>query len=255
MSEVVIRADNIKKSYKVYKTNWQKIKSLLVGTDAGRNRKALSGVSFEIHKGENVGIIGLPLSGRTTLMKILCGVVQPDSGTVEVHGKVTPVLDHRMGFQTVMSGLENYRIRCKLLGWTKEQIEEHEDAVFEFAGLAKEKSLQMRQYKKGRVTRLGFAISTELEPDIMVYDEKFSFGAKTFADKAVRRLKKLTAGDDVTLVMTVSQREYAGMLCQRGIVIDKGKVAFDGPFAEALEFYDENIKSAVKAAAIQDEIE
>lgn len=255
MSEVAIRANNVKKSYKVYKTNWQKIESLLFGADAGRNRTALRGVSFEIQKGENVGIIGLPFSGKTTLLKILCGVISPDSGSVEVSGKVTPVLNHGMGFRTVMSGLDNYHIRCKLLGWTKEQADESEEAVFEFAGLTKEKDLSMRQYKKGRARRLGFAISTARNPDIMVYDETFVFGAKTFSDKAARRLKKITSGDDTTLVMTVNQRKYAGMLCDRGIVIDKGKVAFDGPFEEALEYYDSNIKSAAVQAIKDDPVE
>lgn len=245
--EPVIRVENVKKSYRVYKTNWQKIKSLLLGRDAGRKRKALGGISFEIQKGETVGVIGLPFSGRTTLMKMLCGVITPDSGSVEIRGKVTPVLNHRMGFLTVMSGLDNYRMRCRLLGWTKEQADECEEAVFEFAGLTKEKDLPMRQYKKGRAGRLGFAISTARKPDIMIYDETFSFGAKTFSEKAVRRLKKLTADDDTTLVMTVTQRKYAGMLCKRGIVIDKGKLAFDGPFAEALEYYDINVKSTIKA--------
>jgi ABC-type polysaccharide/polyol phosphate transport system ATPase subunit len=251
MSEVIIRADNLKKNYRVYKTNWQKIKALLLGQDAGSKRKALSSVDFEIQKGEKVGIIGLPLSGRSTLMKLLCGVIEPDSGSVEVNGKVTPVLDHRMGFQTVMPGLDNYRIRCKLLGWTKEQADEHEDAVFEFAGISKEKGLPMRQYKKGRARRLGFAISTELKPDILVYDETFNFGAKTFADKAVRRLKKLTSDDDTTLVMTVTQRAYAQSLCDRGIVLFKGKVLFDGPFDEALDYYDANVKSTIKEPSSQ----
>lgn len=246
MGEVIIKVDNIKKNYRVYKTNWQKIKSLLFGQSAGRVRNALKGVSFEVQKGETVGIIGLPFSGRTTLMKILCGIIAPDSGSVEVNGKVTPVLDYRMGFQTVMPGIDNYHIRCKLLGWTDEEIADHEDAVFEFAGLSKEKNLAMRQYRKGRINRLGFAISTELKPDILVYDEKFSFAAKTFADKAIRRLKKLTADDDTTLVMTVTQREYARSLCKRGIVLDKGKVVFDGPFDEALEYYDANVKSKLK---------
>lgn len=246
MGEVIIRVDNIKKNYRVYKTNWQKIRSLLFGQSAGRIRNALKGVSFEIQKGETVGIIGLPFSGRTTLMKIICGIIAPDSGSVEVNGKVTPVLDHRMGFQTVMRGIDNYNIRCKLLGWTDEEIADHEDAVFEFAGLSKEKNLAMRQYRKGRISRLGFAISTELKPDILVYDEKFSFAAKTFADKAVRRLKKLTADEDTALVMTVTQREYARSLCKRGIVLYKGKVVFDGPFDEALEYYDANVKSKLK---------
>ena len=246
MGEVIIRVDNIKKNYRVYKTNWQKIRSLLFSQSAGRIRNALKGVSFEILKGETVGIIGLPFSGRTTLMKIICGIIAPDSGSVEVNGKVTPVLDHRMGFQTVMRGIDNYNIRCKLLGWTNEEIAEHEDAVFEFAGLSKEKNLAMRQYRKGRISRLGFAISTELKPDILVYDEKFSFAAKTFADKAVRRLKKLTADEDTALVMTVTQREYARSLCKRGIVLYKGKVVFDGPFEEALEYYDANVKSKRK---------
>lgn len=242
MSDIVIKADNITKSYRVYKTNWQKIKSLLLGIKAGRRRNVLKGISFEVRRGEKVGVIGFPSSGKTTLMKILSGVTEPSSGHVEIHGKVTSVLNYRMGFLAAMSGLDNYDLRCKMLGWSEEQAAESKHAVFEFAGLSKEMDLPMRQYKKGSAGRLGFAIYTERTPDIMIYDETFSLGPKEFSDRAVRRLKDLTAGDDTTLVMTVNHREYAAMLCERGIVIHKGVVVYDGPFADALEYYDSNIK-------------
>ena len=246
MREVVIKAESISKSYRVYKTNWQKIKSLLLGLKAGRKRNVLKDISFEIHKGEKVGIIGFPHSGKTTLMKILCGAVTPDSGSVKVNGKITAVLNYRMGFLASMSGLDNYYMRCRLLGWIKEEAEESEDAVFGFAGLEKEKNLPMVQYRKGSASRLGFAIYTERKPDIMIYDESFSLGSKRFSDDAVRRVRDLTAGDDTTLVMTVNHREYAGMLCERGIVIHKGKVVYDGLYEEALEYYDSNIKAHIR---------
>ena len=177
-------------------------------------------------------------------MKILCGAITPDSGSLEVSGKVTAVLNYRMGFKAEMSGLENYRLRCKLLDWSDDQAAESEDAVFGFAELENEKNLPMKQYKKWRASRLGFAIYTERKPDIMIYDESFSLGSKQFSDEAVHRLKKLTADGDTTLVMTVNHREYAGMLCERGIVIHKGKVVYDGPYEEALAYYDNNVKTS-----------
>ena len=242
MNETIIRADGLTKAYTRYKNNRQKISSLLFGRETGHRRKALTGVSLEVRRGEKIGVIGMPLSGRTTLMKILCGVIEPDSGTVEVSGRVTPVLDYTAGFHTAMSGLDNYRLRCRLLGWSDEEAAEHEDAVFGFAGIPGSKKLPMRQYKKGRARRLGFAVSTEMKPDILIFDETFNFGAKTFSDKAARRLKKLVDGGDTTFIMTVTERTYASKLCERGIVLNKGRVAFDGPFAEALEYYDSNVK-------------
>ncbi len=246
MSDVVIRAENIRKSYRVYKNNWQKIRSLLLGLKAGRRRNVLRDISFEVRKGEKVGIIGFPHSGKTTLLKILSGVTEPNSGHVEISGKVTSVLNYRMGFMAAMSSVDNYAMRCKLLGWTEEQAAECEEAVFEYAGLMKEKYRPMSQLNTGRASLFGFAIYTARMPDIMIYDESFSLGSQDLSDEAVRRLKKLTSGDETTLVMSVNHREYASMLCERGIVIHKGVVVYDGPFDEALEYYDTSVKGSIK---------
>lgn len=241
MSEVVIRADNIKKSFRHYKNNWQKIQHLLLMRDVGRRERIIRGMSFEIRKGEKVGIIGRSFSGRSTLMRIIAGALMPDSGTIEVTGQVTPVLDYKMGFINVLSGRDNYKARCRLMGWNDEQIKEHEEAVYEFAGVSKEVDKPLKLFRKGHANRLGFAIATEFKPDILVFDEGFGFGSNAFLKKAITRLEEISEGD-TTMVMTVNRKAYSETICTRGIVMHKGKVVFDGPFADAIDYYDANCK-------------
>lgn len=251
--ETVIRVKGVKKSFRQYKNNWQKIQHLLLMRDVGRRKWLFNGVSFEIKRGEKVGIIGMPFSGRTTLMRMICGVLQPDSGKIEVNGEITPILDHKLGFQTPLTGLENYQTRCSILGWTKEEIEEREEKILEYAGISKEKDQPIKSYMAGKVNRLGFAISTETKPEILVYDAGFNFGSNNFVEKAVKRLNKLTKDDETTLIMTASRRKIASMLCERGIVFEKGKIVFDGPFNEAMDFFDANVKGPRKENADQTE--
>ena len=246
MSETAIKVSGLKKSYRYYKSNMQKIQNLLFGIDAGEKTEVLKGVSFEIKKGERVGIISTPMSGRSTLMQILAGVLEPDSGTVELNGRLTAILDHKLGFEGAMSGRVNYEVRCRLMGWTGEMIKEHAESVFERADIADVIDEPMKIYRRGSANRLGFAIATEFTPEIMLYDETFSFGGKKYISKSVSRLNKITKGEDTTFLIIINDLKRGAKLCERGIVLHKGKVVFDGSYEEAALYYNENLKPAVK---------
>ena len=244
MSDTAISVKHLKKNYRYYKSNHQKIQSLLFGRDSGDVIKVLKTVSFEIKKGEKVALFGTNLSGKTTLMRIIAGIVEPDEGSVKTDGKITAVFDHRLGFQKTMSGIDNYKIRCKLIGWSDEKIKEKKEEVFKYAGIKPEDAENpLGTYSVGCPSRLGFAISTVDKPEIMLFDDRFSFGGKSQTIRAVQRLKKITAGENVTLLLTVRSEYVAKSLCQRGLVLHRGKIVFDGDTIEAYEYYVNNCRS------------
>lgn len=252
MSDPVIRVVNLKKQYRRYRTNMQMIQNLLLKRDAGEAVNVLKGVSFEINKGEKVGIIGKPLSGRTTLMRVLAGIIVPSSGTVETDGKITALLDNRVGFYSTMSGRENYKIRAKLLGWSGSETEEREEKVFKAAGLEKEIDEPVNTYKRGSLSRLGFVISTVDRPEILLYDETFSLGSKVWSNRCVKRMSRLIKDDGITFIMTVNDQEIGANLCTRGLVLHNGKIVFDGPYDKAVAYYNKNCKIGKKNKTAED---
>lgn len=254
MSErkVAIKVKNVSKTYRQYKNNMQKIQFLLLKRDVGIKEPVLKKVSFEIMEGEKVGIIGQERSGKSTLMRILGGIIRPDSGKVTVEGSVLPIMDVRLGFDAAMSGKDNYVVMSTALGRSSDVIKAHEDSVFEFAKLTDMKDEQVRNYPKGAPGRLGFATATEIGSDIILYDAGFAFGSNAWNLACRNRMKELISGD-VTFVMTVKKVADASELCERGIVLRDGTVAFDGSFKDAVEYYKKTRKkSHGKAAKAED---
>lgn len=244
-NEVVIKAKKISKSYRHYKSNLQKIRFLLLMRDAGIKEDVLNNVSFEIRKGEKVGILGHQLSGKTTLMRIIAGIVRPDSGKITTTGEITPILDLRLGFENSLTGKDNYVLMSSGLGRSSDEIKEHEESVFNFAKLTEVKDDPIRTYPKGAPGRLGFATATEIGSEIILYDAGFAFGSNAWNALCKKRLKELISGD-TTFVMSVKKATDANELCERGIVLDKGKLVFDGSYEDAVEFYKNNRKSKGK---------
>ena len=228
-----------------YRSNMQKIQFLLFMRDAGTRTEVLKNVSFDIKKGEKVGIIGLSQSGKSTLMRVLAGVIRPDSGKVIVKGGLTPILDIKLGFDNAMTGRDNYIVMSTALGRSPEEIAENEDSVFEYAGLTDVKNEPMKNYEKGAANRLGFATATALKNDIILYDASLSFGGKARSKKNVERMAELISGD-TTFVMIVNRVAEAARLCERGIVLQDGGVIFDGPLMEAVEAYKESNRQILR---------
>ena len=239
--DIAIRVSHIRKGFRSYSSNYQRLQHMLLGIRTGKYERVLRDVSFEVKKGERVGLIGMPGSGKTTLMRIMAGIVTADSGEVETGGEITPFLDSKLGFERNLSGRDNYEVRARLLDWTPEMIKENEEAIFEFAGLTKLKDEPMKTYRSNLPGLLGFAISTVVKPDIMLMDEKIRYGTNRQALKCTRRLKRLLRGGS-TLVMTVTEGTMSAKICRRGIVLHKGTVVFDGPFEEAMEYFRENCR-------------
>ncbi len=252
-NDIVIRTEHLNKSFRYYRSNRQKIRNLLLGRDSGELIKVLNDVSFEIRKGEKVAIFGIKRSGKTTLMRILSGIIEQDSGIVEVNGEVTSVLSLRLGFQKTMNGRDNYVMRGKIMGWTNEQIKENEQEVFEYAELTGYRDELFKTYPAGGPGRLGFAMSTIYTTGIYLFDDRFTLGEKRHVLRGIRRLRELIAGDDITFVMTAVNATVAKRLCERGLVMYDGTIVFDGPLEEAYAFYKDNyVSTGKKKAPVRD---
>ena len=245
MTETAISVRNLKKTYMIYKKNGQRLLREGFGIKAGDTLEVLKDVSFEIKRGEKVGLIGNIGSGRTTLMRILSGIITADSGTVKVNGTVTPVLFYAMGFEGHLTGRDNIRLKGTLMGWDHSTIREREEALAETAGIAEIIDEPAKIYPRGSMNRLGFVMNTEFKPDIMLHDEKFVVGGKVYEKACTKRLRKLVKDDDVTLLMTVNSITNAKGICKRGIVLDDGVICFDGEFMEATEYFKTNCLKAV----------
>ena len=243
MSEPIISLKHVSKSYRKYDNNRRKLRQELLGRNTGRAALALDDISLDIYPGETVTVMGKKGAGVSTLLRIIAGIITPDEGVVAVNGKVETYFVHRQLFDSSLSGHENMSILASVHGISQEALEEHEAEIMEFAGAPGMEKEPMGTYPAGAATRIGFALLTSVKPDIMLFDETFKFGGTGATDACRRRLHNLTKGEDTTLIMNMTKLTISKKLCTRGIVLDHGKLVFDGEISEAYRYYKENYKT------------
>ena len=249
MGEAVIRVTNVRKTFRRYKRNIQKMQHMLLLNNAGEKNNVFRDVSFEINKGEKVAIMTRPGGGKTTMMKLLAGIIKPEKGSIEVNGEVTAILDYKCGFDSTLTCRDNYEMRCTLLGWPRDVMKQREAAIFKFAGLGKMKDQQMRSIKGAGINRLSFAIYTYEKPEILLFDEKFVFGNKAYTVRCKEHLMEMISDPEVTFVMSANRVNVAAEFCTRGIILNNGIVEFDGSYEEASAYYFENIGASASRKA------
>lgn len=240
-SPYAIRFIDVVKTYKLYKNDRDRFFSVF-----WRKRKretltlvnASNGLTFSVKKGEAVAFLGSNGAGKSTVLKMITGVTFPTSGSVEVNGKVSALLELTAGFDMSLTGRENIYLRGHALGYTTEQIRELEPAVVEFADLGIYLDQPVKTYSSGMKSRLGFGFAVSSNPEILVVDEALSVGDKNFKKKCVAKVKEIMAKDDVTVLFVTHSSSAARDFCKRGIVLDHGSIKFDGPIDEAIEFYE-----------------
>ncbi len=244
--QIVIQAENLTKEYRVFKTNSKRLTAVLFGLKRGMKRTALDNISFEIRKGEKVAFLGSTGAGRTTLLKILCGITYPTSGKLTVKGKTNAIFDLKSGFVSELPGTDNLFIKGSLVGLTHKEIKEHREEILDFSGTRKIIEMPIKTYVPGMAAMLGFAIHTAKKPEILLMDENFVLSDKALRDKAVARLKEIVNDPDVTYVMTTKNLAFAREMCDRGIIMEKGTIVFDGPIGEAITLRKQMLKKPAK---------
>ncbi len=190
--------------------------------------RALDGLSFSLHEGERVGLVGHNGAGKSTLLRALSGVFQPTKGTCFSEGTVGSLIDIALGINPEATGRENVFIRGALLGMTKAEIASKFDEIVEFSELGEFIEMPVRTYSSGMHLRLTFAVSTVVRPDILLMDEWLSVGDESFKVKAEERLRDLVNATKVLVIATHS-RTLIEKLCTRVIWLEHGQIKMDGP--------------------------
>ena len=242
-AEVVVRFSDVSKEYKLYTQTKNQILSLLLGVKRYTIKTANSHIDFEINRGESVAIFGQNGAGKSTLLKMITGVVYPTSGSVEVNGRVSAMLELTAGFDDQFTGRENIYIKGMLLGLSREETAKIEQDIVDFADLGEYIDQPVRTYSSGMKSRLGFAVNSHIEPDILVIDEALSVGDAKFKKKCKAKIDAIRHLEHVTVILVTHAAESALEFCERGLVLVSGELVFDGPIAEAAEFYNDSMNT------------
>lgn len=197
---------------------------------------ALENISFNIKKGEVVGLVGLNGSGKSTLLKIIAGVMKPTKGSVSVKGSIAPLIEVGAGFNPNLSGRENIFLNGMLLGYSKKYLQEHTEEIIDFAELGEFIDVPLKNYSSGMRSRLGFAIATTVRPQILIVDEVLAVGDFKFKEKCQKRIKDMMANDTTVLFVSHSISQVKD-LCSRCIWLEKGHMVMDGPCEEVCDKY------------------
>lgn len=198
--------------------------------------EALRGVSFELGEGDRLALVGHNGAGKTTLLKVLAGVYPPTHGRVEIEGSLTPLTDLSLGMDPESTGYENIIFRCIFIGMTFAEARQKLPAIAEFSGLGEFLKMPVRTYSTGMAMRLAFAISTSIEPDILILDEMIGAGDQNFVQKAQQRVQALMEQTSI-LIMASHNVSILKKLCNKALWLEHGGVLAYGPLEEVLADY------------------
>lgn len=203
---------------------------------------ALKGVSFEVEKGDKLGVIGLNGAGKSTLLKLIAGVMKPTEGNINVKGRIAPLLQLGAGFDYNYTGRENIFLNGSFLGYSRKYLEEKYDEIVEFSEIEDFIDVPLKNYSNGMRARLGFSIATMVEPQILILDEVLSVGDAKFRKKSEERILSLFEEKITVLFVSHSIHTVKG-LCNKAIWLEKGKIVMQGDVEEVCNKYEESLRN------------
>lgn len=228
--------------YKLFKNDKKRLLYTFCKKIKYTEKKAVNDVNFEIKRGESVALFGRNGAGKSTILKMITGVCFPSTGEIEVRGRVSALLELTSGFDPEFTGKENIYLKGQLLGLRDQEIKELEQEIIDFAEIEEYIDQPVRTYSSGMKARLGFSINVNIRPEILIIDEALSVGDEEFKRKCVKKVNEIVANENVTLLFVTHATGVAKEFCQRGMVMEKGKVTFDGDIDKAIEIYDSSLK-------------
>ena len=247
-NDIAISVSNISKKYIIGK---QKDSSLRGSLQSVFNRKetqgsefmALNDVSFDIKKGDIVGIIGKNGAGKSTLLKILSQITKPTTGRIEINGRVASLLEVGTGFHPELTGRENIYLNGTILGMSRKEVSSKFNEIVEFSGVEQFIDTPVKHYSSGMYVRLAFAVAAHLEPEILIIDEVLAVGDAEFQKKCLGKMQDV-AQHGRTVIFVSHNMPSVKALCNKGIVMQKGELVFNGEIQDAIDFYQiENVKT------------
>lgn len=258
--DIILKVENISKQYRLGQVGtgtlshdlnrwWHKIRGkenpyLKIGDTNDRSIKgtsdyvwALNDINFEVQRGEVLAIIGKNGAGKSTLLKILSKVTAPTTGSIKSRGRIASLLEVGTGFHGEMTGRENIYLNGAILGMTKREITTKLDEIIEFSGCERYIDTPVKRYSSGMTVRLAFAVAAFLEPEILVIDEVLAVGDAEFQKKAIGKMQDISKQGGRTVLFVSHNMAAVKSLCTRGIVLEHGKVIFQGKCEESVDYY------------------
>ena len=260
-NDLAIRVENVYKEYrlgtiggatlkgeiqsKIAKLRHKEDPNLKIGEVAhNKNERfmALNGLSFDIKKGETVGIIGQNGAGKSTILKLICRVTAPSKGSIYMNGRLTSMLEVGTGFHLELTGRENVYLNGAILGMTKAEIDKKFDEIVEFSEVGQFIDTPVKRYSSGMKVKLAFSVASHLDSEIMIMDEVLAVGDVNFQNKCINQMKKIAEEEGRTILYVSHNMATVKSLCDRCIVLSHGTKIFEGPVDEAIAVYMENEK-------------
>ena len=251
MNDNVISLDHVTKIYKLFKNDKKRLLAIFVKSIKYKEKLAIDDVSFNVKKGEAVALFGRNGAGKSTILKMITGVAYPTFGEIYVGGRVGALLELTSGFDPEFTGRENIYLKGQLSGMTDKEIKEVEQDIVDFAEVGEYIDQPLRTYSSGMKARLGFAINVCIRPEILIVDEALSVGDSKFRKKCVSKIKKMINDYGTTLLLVTHSTDMAKQFCDRGVVLQAGRIIYDGDIETAVEHYDQSLKKKEPGAPMR----
>lgn len=254
--ELVLKVDNVKKKYRLgvigggtlqgdLQSWWARIRgkedpNSKIGEDPTAKNgtfMALKGISFEVKKGERLGIIGGNGAGKSTTLKILSRVTAPTEGTVYINGRISSMLEVGTGFHPELTGRENIYLNGAILGMTKEEVDRKMDDIIEFSECRQFIDTPVKRYSSGMYVKLAFSVAAHLDSEILIMDEVLAVGDMKFQQKCLKKMREVAENEGRTVLYVSHNMNTIRQLCDRCIVLEKGKIIYNGAVEEAIQIY------------------
>lgn len=231
MSDIMVDVNNVSIRFNLEREKVNSIKEYFIRKMKGQIQCdefwALRNVTFQVERGDSVGLVGLNGSGKSTLLKTIAGVLKPTEGSVQIFGSVAPLIELGAGFDFDLTGRENVFLNGAILGYSRKQMLEYYDDIVEFSELSEFMDVPVKNYSSGMLSRLAFAIATIGHPDILIVDEVLSVGDFRFQQKCEERIKNMM-GRDTTVLFVSHSIEQVKSICRHAIWLEKGHIKMMG---------------------------
>ena len=246
----MIKAENLSKTFKLYNSPADRLKEIVMRRTYCNSFRALSRITFEVKAGETLGIIGQNGAGKSTLLKLLTGILLPDTGHIEIDGKITGLLELGTGFNMEFSGLQNIYLNGTLLGMSKEEIRRKIELIIDFTELGEFVHRPLKTYSSGMVMRLAFSIAIHADPKAFVVDEALSVGDAYFQQKCMQRIKQFKEQGG-SIVFVSHDMNAVKVLCDSALLLDHGVVVEYGIPDDIINIYNFLLAKKSKGEEIQ----
>lgn len=240
---IMIEVKDVVKTYKLYKKPTDRLKESVFPTKKQyhENFNALNGISFEVNKGDALGILGRNGSGKSTLLKLITGVLSASSGSIKVNGRMSAILELGAGFNPEYTGRENIYLNGLMIGLNRSEIDTKMDGIIEFADIGSFIDQPVKIYSSGMFARLAFAVAINVDPDILIVDEALAVGDVRFQMKCIEKMKELKAGG-TTILFVSHATEQVKRFCNRAVWLKDGVIEAIGESSEIVDLYEDYMK-------------